>query len=218
MTYKNLLKLLAITLFVQTSSTMVWAAGNLSEGYQEVTYEELVNEFNTKKSSVEKKQKAPLNEIHLGVGYVHSYTQLNVNRSNTGRSQNGLQLSASMNLDSPNLYAEGVLRNFSGSTIAQEDLQILQIDGRLGYINTLSAPWKYNLFGGFVGRFIQANNSTKNYSINEFTPSFTAGIGAIAEIHKNIRLSFEAGGRTSILGRNTDKNSVDFALTLETSL
>ncbi|MBS1970486.1 MAG: hypothetical protein JSU04_09260 [Bdellovibrionales bacterium] len=218
MTHKNLFKILAVAFLVQTSSTMVWAMGNLSEGYQEVTYDELVNELNTKKTSVEKKQKAPLNEIHLGVGYVHSYTQLNVNRSNTGRSQNGLQLSASMNLDSPNLYAEGVFRNFSGSTIAQEDLQILQMDGRLGYINTLTAPWKMNLFGGFSGRMIQASNTAKDYSINEFTPSFTAGIGALADIHKNIRLGMEVGGRTSILGKNTDKNSVDFALSLNTSL
>ncbi len=218
MTHKNLFRILATAFLVQISSTMVWARGNLSEGYQEVTYDELVSELNTKKTSVEKKQKAPLNEIHLGVGYVHSYTQLNINRSNTGRSQNGLQLSASMNLDSPNLYAEGVFRNFSGSTIAQEDLQILQFDGRLGYINPLTAPWKMNLFGGLSGRMIQASNTGKDYSVNEFTPSFTAGIGALADIHKNIRLGMEVGGRTSILGRNTDKNSVDFALSLNTSL
>lgn len=218
MTHKNLFKILAVAFLVQTSSTMVWAVGNLSEGYQEVTYDELVNELNTKKYTVEKKQKAPLNEIHLGVGYVHSYTQLNVNRNNTGRSQNGLQLSASMNLDSPNLYAAGVLRNFSGSTIAQEDLQILQMDGRLGYINTLAAPWKFNIYGGFSGRMIQASNSAQNYSVNELTPSFAAGVGTMADIHKNIRLGLEVGGRTSILGKNTDKNSVDFALSLTTSL
>jgi len=218
MTYKNLLKILSVALLVQTSSTIVWATGNLSEGYQEVTYEDLVSELNTKKSSTEKKQKAPLNEIHLGVGYVHSYTQLNVNRNNTGRSQNGLQLSASMNLDSPNLYAEAVLRNFSGSTLAQEDLQILQMEARLGYVNALTGIWKFNLFGGFTGRMIQASNTTQNYSINEFTPSFAAGVGAMADIHKNIRLGFETGGRTSILGKNTDKNSVDFALILNTSL
>lgn len=197
---------------------MVWAMGNLSEGYQEVTYDELLNELNTKKTSVEKKQKAPLNEIHLGVGYVHSYTQLNVANSNTGRAQDGVQLSANMNLDSPNLYAEGVLRNFSGSTLAHEDLQIMQMDGRLGYINPLAGMWKMNLFGGFSGRLIQASNPVKNYSVNEFTPSFTAGVGAMADIHRNMRLGFEFGGRTSILGKNTDKDSVDFALSLSTSL
>lgn len=197
---------------------MVWAIGNLSEGYQEITYDELVNELNTKKSTVELKKKAPMNETHLGVGYVHSLTQLNVNRSNTERSQNGLQLSASMNLDSPNLYAEGILRNFSGSTINQEDLQILQVDGRLGYINAITVPWKFNIFTGFSGRLIQASNPAQNYSVNEFTPSLTAGMGVLADIHKNIRLGFEVGGRTSILGKNIDKNSVDFALRLDTSL
>lgn len=197
---------------------MVWAYGNLKEDYQEVTYDELLSELNTKKSTNELQKKAPLNQTYLGVGYVHSMTQLNVNRKNTSRSQNGLQLSASMNLDSPSLYAEGVLRNFSGSTLNQEDLQILQIDARLGYTNALSAPWKYNLFTGFSGRMVQASNAIQQYSVNEFTPSFTVGAGAMAEIHKNIRLGAEIGGRTSIFGRNTDKNSVDFALRLDTSL
>jgi hypothetical protein len=218
MTHKNLFKLALGTLLISITPTMVWAYGNLKEGYQEVTYEELVNELNTKKSSVEHKQKAPLNAMSLGVGYVHSFTQLNVNRNTTSRSQNGLQLAASMNLDSPNLYAEGVLRNFSGSTLNQEDLQILQLDGRLGFTTPISSLWKYNLFGGFSGRLIQASNASQNYSINEFTPSITAGAGAMASIHKNIRLGFEVGGRTSILGKNTDKNSVDFALRLDTSL
>ncbi|HEY8269628.1 MAG TPA: hypothetical protein VIG33_01965 [Pseudobdellovibrionaceae bacterium] len=218
MTHKKFLKLASLGLLTQFLSTMVWATGNLGESYQEVTYDELVNELNTKKSTVESKKKATINEIHLGVGYVHSYTQLNVNRKNTERFQNGLQLSASMNLDSPNLYTEGVFRNFSGSTISQEDLQILQIDGRLGYLNALTAPWKFNLFTGFSGRLIQGNNPVQYYSINEFTPSFTTGLGILAEIHKNIRLGFEVGGRTSILGKNTERNSVDFALHLDTSL
>lgn len=218
MKHNDIFKFAIIGLLIQLSSTMVWAIGNLNEGYQEVTYDELVNELNTKKSTVELKKKTPINEIHLGVGYVHSFTQLNLNRSNTERFQNGLQLSASMNLDSPNLYAEGVFRNFSGSTISQEDLQILQIDGRLGYINAMTALWKFNIFTGFSGRLIQASNSVQNYSVNEFTPSFTTGIGTLAEIHKNIRLCFEVGGRTSILGKNTEKNSVDFALRLDTSL
>ncbi|MGZ3743872.1 MAG: hypothetical protein ACXVB1_11360 [Pseudobdellovibrionaceae bacterium] len=218
MTYIKLLRLSLSVLLIHFCSTIVWATGNISEGYQEVTYEELVNELNSKKSTVELNKKLTLNEIHLGVGYVHSFTQLNVNRKNTERSQNGLQLSASMNLDSPNLYAESVLRNFSGSTISQEDLQILQVDARLGYINSIAPLWKGHLFTGFSGRMIQANNSVQNYSVNELTPSFTAGLGVLAEIHKHIRLGFELGGRTSILGNNTEKNSVDFAMHLDTSL
>jgi len=177
-----------------------------------------VNELNTKKANAEQLQKAPQHETHLGVGYVHSFSQMNIKNHNTERSQNGLEISASMNLDSPNLYAESLLRSFSGSTISQEDLQVIQFDGRLGYINTLSAPWKYNLFTGFAGRFINASNSQENYSVNEFTPAFTAGFGAIAEIHKNLRIGFEVDGRTSIFGKNTDRDSVDFAIRLETAL
>lgn len=218
MTNKSIFTFALASFLLQLSPTMVWAYGNLKEDYQEVTYDELVNELNSKKSTVERKQKAPQNAVFLGVGYVHSMTQLNIRHNTSERSQNGLQIAGSINLDSPNLYAEGVFRNFSGSTIAQEDLQIMQMDGRLGYNNTMSALWKYNLFTGFSGRLIQASNSDKDYRVNEFTPSVTVGVGAMASIHKNIRLGLEVGGRTSILGKNTDKNSADFALRLDTSL
>ncbi|WP_413287907.1 hypothetical protein [Bdellovibrio sp. HCB337] len=218
MTNKNIFVFIFSSVLLQLSSTMVWAYGNLNEGYQEVTYEELVNELNTKKSTVERKQKAPLSAISLGVGYVHSMTQLNIRHKTSERSQNGLQVAGSMHLDSPNLYAEGVFRNFSGSSITREDLQILQMDGRLGFTNDIVNLWKLNLFTGFSGRLIQASNDQQNYNVNEFTPSLTVGASAMASIHKNVRLGLEVGGRTSILGKNTDKNSVDFALRLDTSL
>jgi hypothetical protein len=223
MTHKNALQVaLAFTslalLFIM-APTMVWAySGNLNENYQEVSYDDLVNELNSKKTTVAPKQKLPQQTSYIGVGYVHTYSQMSLNNNNTARSQNGLQLSGTMNLDSPNLYAEGLFRNFSGSTLANETLQVYQFDARLGYNNELVAPWKYTLFTGFVGRFIDAQNTEQNYAVNEFTPSFSAGVGAIAEIHRNLRLGFEIGGRTSILGRNTDRDSVDFAIRLDTSL
>ncbi len=220
MTYKNLYKLtLSLSLIGLLVPTLVQgASSSLSSSYQEVSYEDLVSELNSKQSSIALKQKIPLQAMYLGVGYVHTYSQMNFKNSTSARSQNGLQLSTTMNLDSPNLYAEGSFRNFSGSTLANENLQVYQFDARLGYLRDFAAPWKYTLFTGFAGRFIDVQNSEKNYSINEFTPSFTAGFGAIAEIHRNLRLGFELGGRTSILGRNIDRDSVDFVVRLDTSL
>ena len=210
---------MAAMMFLAFGPTLVWAySGNVDDNYQEVSYDDLVNELNSKKSKVTEKKQLPQQALYLGIGYVHSYSQMTLNNMNTSRSQNGLQLSGTMNLDSPNLYAEGIFRNFSGSTLSNENLQVYQFDGRLGYNNELSAPWKYNLFTGFVGRFVDAQNSVKNYSVSEFTPSFTAGAGVINEIHRNLRLGFEVGGRTSILGRNTDRDSVDFSIRLDTSL
>lgn len=223
MKHPSFFRWLYTSLIILQTPSLVWAYGNLNESYQkttyeEVTYEELVQELNSKKSSVARKKNASLKTLSVGVGYVHSYTQLNIHHQVTERSQNGLQVAASMNLDSPNLYTEGVFRSFSGSTLSQEDLQILQLDGRLGFSTTLSGPWKYHLFTGFSGRLIQASNKFQDYNMNEFTPSFTAGTGATAEIHKNIRLGFEVGGRTSILGKNMDKSSADFTVRLDTFL
>lgn len=223
MTHKKLYQFAPALFFIASltlfTPTLVEASAvSASNSYQEVSYEDLVNELNSKQSSTAFKQKAPQQAMYLGVGYVHTYSQMNFKNATTGRSQNGLQLSTTMNLDSPNLYAEGSFRNFSGSTLANENLQVYQFDARLGYLRDLYAPWKYNLFAGFAGRFIDVHNSEKNYGISEFTPSFAAGFGAIAEIHRNLRLGFEVGGRTSILGRNIDRDSVDFVIRLDTSL
>lgn len=216
------LPLVALQLCSLACPTKVWAYGNLQESYQEVSYDELINELNSKQASSAKlqneKQRAPLNQVRLGVGFVHSFTQLQMNNENTDRSQNGMQLAVAMNLDVPNLYAEGLFRNFSGSTLSQEDLQIQQVDARVGLLQELTAPWKYSLMTGFSGRVIQANNAVRGYSVNEFTPSFTAGFGAMAEIHKNIHLGIEVAGRTSLFGRNAEKNSADVSVRLDTAL
>lgn len=186
--------------------------------YQEVSYDDLVAELHSRKSLAAQKQKLPTQTSYIGVGYVHTYSQMNFKTGTNSRSQNGLQLSTTMNLDSPNLYAEGLFRNLSGSTLNNETLQVYQFDARLGYLNEFKAPWKYSLFTGFVGRFIDVQNAEKNYSANEFAPAFTAGFGAVSEIHRNLRLGIEVSGRTSILGRNVDRDSVDFIIRLDTAL
>lgn len=219
MTAKKVFKGLVLLVFLPFTPTMVQASyGSLDNNYQEVSYDDLVNELNSKKAAHEEKLRQPSYVSHLGIGFVHSYEQMNFNNSNSDRSQEGLQLTYSRNLDSPNLYAEGLFRNFSGSSRPQEDLQIQQFDARLGYINDLSGIWKYTLLTGFSGRFIEANNSTNQYSANEFTPAFTAGAGVMAEVHRNLRLGAELDGRTSMFGRNTDRDSFDLAVRIETSL
>jgi hypothetical protein len=220
--FRAALMLLTVPMVIVLTPTMVWAYGNLQESYQEVSYDDLINELNAKQVSGMKmnamKQRAPLTQVRLGVGFVQSFTQLNVKNENTERSQSGIQLAAAMNLDVPNMYAETIFRNFSGSTLAKEELQIQQLDARVGLVQELTAPWKYTLMTGLSGRLIQASNTLRDYSVNEITPSFTAGFGAMAEIHKNIHLGIEVAGRTSLFGRTAEKNSADLSVRLDTAL
>lgn len=213
---------LALPCAMLLSPTMVWAYGNLQESYQEVSYDELISELHAEQASGMKlktaKETAPATHYRLGVGFVHSFSQLQLNNENTDRSQNGMQLALAMNLDVPNTYAEGIFRNFSGSTASQEDMQVQQIDGRVGLLRELTAPWKYSLMTGLSGRLIQASSAARGYAINEFTPSFTAGFGAMAEIHKDVHLGVEVAGRTSLFGKNAEKNSADISVRLDTAL
>lgn len=213
---------LTLQVLLALPSTMVWAYGNLQESYQEVSYDDLINELNTQTSSAAKakvdKKNSAQNPVRIGVGFVHSFTQLQLNNETTDRSQNGLQLSAAMNLDTPNVYAEGIFRNFSGSSMKNENLQIQQADARVGLMRELTAPWKYTLMTGVSARLTQASNSEKNYSVNEISPSFTAGLGAMAEIHHNVHLGVEVAGRTALFGRNSEKTSADVSVRLDTSL
>jgi hypothetical protein len=88
----------------------------------------------------------------------------------------------------------------------------------VGLRQELNATWKYTLLTGVSMRYIQAQNATKGYAVNELTPAFTAGFGAMSEIHKNINVGFEVSGRTALFGSNSEKTSADVSVRLDTTL
>lgn len=203
------------------NATFVQAAARGSSDYQEVSYDELLNELSTKKRALHgQKRAAEFNEarVHAGLGYANSFTNISVQNQNFNRHATGIQLSVGMDLFSPQWYTEGVFRNYGQNSSGSEEFSLRELDLKIGYTNKLESIWSYNLSAGLSNRFLKFADATKGISVDETTPSLVIGTGFMAQVHKNLSVGAEVGTRSAVINRTADKNSFDFAFRLTTSL
>ncbi|WP_415064025.1 hypothetical protein [Bdellovibrio sp.] len=209
--------LIAFSLF--TAPTLVQAA-NESADYQEVSYDDLLNELSAKKKNLTQKQSSSFDEVrlHAGIGYVNSFTNIAAEKQNFNRHANGIQLSLGMDLFSPNWYSEGVFRNYGLTSSGSEEMTLREFDLKLGYTNKLESIWAYSISSGLSNRFLKFSDPTRNINVDDTTPSLVVSTGFMAQVHKNLSLGAEVSARTAVVNRTADKNSFDFAFRLNTSL
>ena len=218
----NLFKAALIGFTVFSTQTLVWAAPSYDNGgYEEVSYDELLNEISAKKKRLAAGDTREANEpprLHAGLGYVNSFTNLSANRKNYNRHASGIQVSLGADLSSPNWIAEGIFRNFGTSSSGSEDFSIRDIEGRVAYTDKLEGVWHYNLGAGLSNRFLKFSDSTSGVNVDETTPSFVISTGFSAKVHKRLSLGAELSARTPMSNNSADKSSVDVAFRLTTSL
>ncbi len=198
--------------------TLVQGAPAGSE-YEEVSYEDLLNELSAKKRSASRPSDSLENvRLHAGIGYTNSFTNISANKQNYNRHTNGIQLSVGMDLFSPNWYSEGVFKNYGVSGTGNEELSLRELDLKIGYTNTLESIWSYTISSGLSNRFLRFTDSAQGVSVNETTPSLIISTGFNARIHKHISLGAEVSAHSAMVSSTADKNSFDFAFRLTTSL
>lgn len=215
-TYFSQVILFAATLLTYTP-TLVWAA-RVSD-YKEVSYEDLLNELTIKKTKLQRENESFYNpHRHMGIGYANSLTNIYTKEHALSHQATGIQISAGTDLVNANWYAEGIFRNYSAYTNISEDFSLRELEGKIGYTNTIETIWHYTLSSGLSQRFLRLNDNKLNLSINEATPSLVISTGFFAQVHKNLSVGAEASCRTAIVNRSADQNSFDIALRLNTSL
>lgn len=208
--------LIAAALF--STPTLVQAAAPDSE-YEEVSYDDLLNELSAKKRSVSRSSDSLDNvRLHAGIGYTNSFTNISANKQNYNRHANGIQLSLGMDLFSPNWYSEGVFKNYGVTGTGSEELSLRELDLKIGYTNTLESIWSYTISSGLSNRFLRFTDSAKRVSVDETTPSLIISTGFNARVHKYISLGAEISAHSAMVSSTADKNSFDFAFRLTTSL
>jgi len=210
------LLLIAVSLFA--APTLVQAAAD--KDYEEVSYDDLLNELSAKKKSLTQKENNSFDTVrlHAGIGYVNSFSNIATQKQNFNRHATGIQLSLGMDLFSPNWYSEGVFRNYGLTSSGSEELSLREFDLKLGYTNKLESIWSYSISSGLSNRFLRFTDPTRNIDVDDTTPSLVVSTGFNAQVHKNLSLGAEFSGRTAIVNRTADKNSFDFAFRLTTSL
>ena len=219
MTNKIRFKALTTLLTVLTLPTFVQAA--YGSDYEEVSYEQLLEELNTtQRTSVKAQQirdEFDSVRIHAGIGLTNTFMNVISKDSSINEHSSGIQLSLGVDLFSPNWYSEGVFKNYGVSTKGTQELTLREFDLKVGYTNTLKSVWAYTLSTGLSNRFMKFKDSTKSISFNETTPSLIVSSGINAQIHKNLSLGVEFNAHSALV-ETADKNSLDFALRLTTSL
>ena len=206
--------------------TLVWAetynppVSSDSNDYQEVTYDDLVNELSAKKKALVKKEKSPFDDVglHAGVGYANSLTNLSTHGESLTRDAAGVEVSVGMDLFSPNWYAEGLFRNYGVNTSGNESMTLREFDLEIGYTDKLEGIWSYDLSTGLANRFLSYSDSSKNISVDEVSPNFIVSTGLRAQLIKNLSLGANVSAATAMIGSTADKNSFDFAFRLNMSL
>ncbi|QLY26859.1 hypothetical protein [Bdellovibrio sp. KM01] len=217
MTKLKTIQFAVVSLFTICSSTMVWAASGAD--YQEVSYDDLVNELSQKKSSYEQiKKDADGPQSHIGIGYVNGFTNVSTSGANFNRRTTGVQLSAGRDLSSRNLYGEVIFRNYGSNDSSSDSFSLRELEGKFGYTNAIQGVWNYSLSTGLSARMMKYDNAIQDLHVDETTPSLVIASGLFAQIHQNISVGVEASARTALVNKPSDKDSFDFAFRLNTSL
>lgn len=211
------LALISTVLF--SNLTFVQVAQATSD-YEEVSYDDLLTELSAKRRTLTNTNTSSFDtvRIHAGVGYANSFTNISAQKQNFNRHATGIQVSLGMDLFSPHWFAEGVLRNFGVTTIGDEELDLRELDLKLGYTNNLESIWSFTLSTGLANRFLRFSDPTRNIEVNSTTPSVIVSTGFFAQVHKNISLGAEVSGHSAVISRTADKSSFDFAFRINTSL
>lgn len=206
--------------FTQIFTPTLVQAASRNGDYEEVSYDDLLNELNAKKSTLTQKQDSSFDEIrlHAGIGYANSFTNIATQNQNFNRHATGIQLSLGMDLFSPNWYSEGVFKNFGLTSYGTEEMTLREFDLKLGYTSKLENIWSYSISSGLSNRFLRFTDSSRNIDIDSTTPSLIISTGFNAQVHKNLSLGTEVSVHSAIISRTADKNSFDFAFRLTTSM
>lgn len=194
------------------------AAKVQAEKVEEISYDDLVNRLNKKKSQYSAPSGTNLDDIalHAGAGLVSSFTTLNVNGTDFSRQINGFQISFGIDLFHPSWMAEGALRNFGNTTIGSETLTLRENDLKVLYRAKVNDKAGFRAGTGLSTRSTKYENRSTGADISESTPSWIFFGGLEAYVNKSLSLGIEGGYRSSMISRNSDKGAIDMMVRLDT--
>jgi hypothetical protein len=215
MTASKLFKFVLASSLLTLMPTLVQAAS--SSDYEEVSYDDLVQELSTKSKVATEAPSVGVPKLSAGIGYANTFTNIAANNKSYNRYANGIQLSLGSELFSPEYYTEGIFKNY-GSPNSGEDFSIRELDLNLGYKNTLQGIWKYTVSTGISNRFLKFEDPDNSVNVDDTTPAFMVSTGFMAQVHKRLSFGGEVSLRQSMISKTADKNSVDFAFRITTSL
>ena len=206
------------------SFIFLWTSVGFSEesqvsdpSYQEVTYDDLLNQLSRKKSQLQSDKNSPFDKImfHAGLGLISSAISVQIDGKDRTKYQNGFQLSLGVDLFSEVWATEGVIRNFGTVKSGNETRSLREFDLKVFHRIQINSDSGLRFGAGLGTRYLKINDALSGLAINDNTPVTTIFGGLDSFLSKSTSLGVETGFRTAMISRTHDKNSVDITLRLD---
>lgn len=200
-------------------TSMGWAKVDPEADSQELTYEDLLGELKSRQSNMKKDAYHPYDDllIHMGVGFVTTFSSLSVMGQSKSVQQSGLELSVGADLFSNQWYTEGTFRNYGVESNAREEISVKQLDFKIGFREQLQKPWAYHLGAGISTRSLKYSSVGNAINLEETSPAFLGFMGVEAQVSPFVSFGFEIGGR-SPFSSSLDRGSLEMGLILGLSI
>lgn len=203
--------------------TYAQAATEVSNDAEEVPFDELVKELNSKVSRKDRIQTGievgdPFDrlQIHLSLGFIQTVNSLLVAERSISRLEDGVQLGLGVDIFSPEWVAEGLLKNYGRSTQNDTNVSLREFDIRLSYIQ--QAPqnkMKFRLANGLGARYLRYNNKWTDLSQIQTTPVYLLGFGILIPIGTHFDLDIEMQGHMALISESIDRHGLSLILRLD---
>lgn len=200
-----------------------WAATEMSTDPEEVSFEELVKELNTKVSMKDRIQTGantvdPFDslQIHLSLGFIQTVNSLLVGDRSISRLEDGVQLGLGVDIFSPEWVAEGILKNYGRSTQNDTSVALREFDIRLSYLQ--QAPqnkMKFRLGNGLGARYLRYTNKWTDLSQMQTTPVYLLGFGLLIPMGSHFDLGIEVQGHMALISETIDRHGLSLILRLD---
>lgn len=198
--------------------SFVLAGASAWADYEELSYEDLVNQLQQKKRRSQRASRRHAVDdlkIHLGVGLMTGIHRLDTPEGSSDRASNGFQLSAGIDLLSPEWVSEFVLRNFGTNRRHFDTHSLREVDLRVLHRRPLSDQFGFRLGGGLGTRYLRYSTAS-GFSRSDETPCVVAFGGLEAFVGPQVSLGAELGVRSPLIQRTMDKTSADLMVRLDT--
>jgi hypothetical protein len=194
-----------------------------SANTEEVPFEELVKELNSKVSIKDRIQTGSIKidpfeslQIHFSLGLIQTVNSLLVSDKAISRLEDGVQLGLGIDLFSPEWVAEGLLKNYGRSTQNDSSLALREFDLRLSYLQ--QAPqnkMKFRLGNGLGARYLRYTNKWSGDSQFQTTPIYLLGFGLIIPVGDHFDFGVEVQGHLALINETMDRHGLSLILRLD---
>lgn len=211
-----------VTLFSLVSLHAFAASPSVSES-EEVPYDQLIRELNSKVSRNERQRLQTSSvdpfeklKIHLSLGFIQTVNAFLVGNRPISRIEDGFQMGVGIDLFSDEWVAEGILKNFGQSTQNETSLALREFDLRLSYLQTApQQKLKLRIANGLGARYLRYNSPRFGDTQFQTTPIYVMGLGFLIPVGNHFDLDFEVQGHLTLVNDTIDRHGLSLVFRLD---